>query len=74
MNRKATEAYPPADYELFNELQADMDKFHVGLGVHVAQQFGCHVEWNPRLLHVERDAYRETGASYRRRHMKQTMD
>lgn len=74
MNRKATEAYPPSYYDLFEDLQADMHRWAADGRIGHEEFQLMHVEWNPRLWNAERDAYKESGASYRRRHLNKSMD
>lgn len=67
LNRKASTAFPSAYYDLFDEMQADMQKWEKDGSISGEDSFGMHVEWNPRLLHADRDLYKESGAAYRRR-------
>lgn len=74
MNRKAEGCFPPSYYELFDELQADMQHWAKDGTVSHEDSFGMHTMWDPRLLNAERDEYKESGASYRRRHQNRPMD
>lgn len=71
MNSKVPESYPPAYYELFEDLQADMQHWAADGRL---ESDSVHIEWDPRILHVDRDLYKETAVSYRRRHLNRSMD
>ena len=68
LNRKVEGSFPPSYYEMFDEFQADMHKWSADGRIGMEEFAHMHVEWNPRILHADRDLYKESGASYRARH------